>query len=291
MFFVAGITGQTGGATARALLSQGRAVRALTRDPRTAAGWAGPGVDVRQGDLRDPAALTAALDGVEGAYLMLPPVLAPAPGFPEAMAIITSLTEALGQAPPPRVVALSSVGSEQASRLGGITATHLLEQALAGLPSPAAFVRAGSFLENYTHALGPAAATGRFDTFLTPATRPVPMVATADIGNQAAHLLTSDWTGRRVIELGSRISPDDLAQAMGQVLGRPVQAHSIPREQWAAVLEAQGIPPGRTGPFEEMEDGFNSGWIDFGVPGTEAVAGTLTPAQVFGQAHRRRQAG
>jgi uncharacterized protein YbjT (DUF2867 family) len=222
---------------------------------------------------------------------MLPPVPAPAPGFPEARAVIDSLAGALSQAPPPRVVALSSVGSQQTSRLGGITATHLLEQALAGLPCPTAFVRAGSFLENYAHALGPAATTGRFDTFLDPPARRVPMVATADIGDQAARLLTGDWAGRRVIELGSPISPDDLASAMGQVIGRPVQACPIPREQWAAVLEATGMPPGRTGPFEEMEDGFNSGWIGFGVPGTEAVAGTVTPACVFDQAWRAREAG
>ena len=41
------------------------------------------------------------------------------------------------------------------------------------------------------------------------------------------------------------------------------------------------MPPGATGPFEEMEDAFNSGWSDFGVPGTERVAGKVTPAQVF----------
>ena len=43
------------------------------------------------------------------------------------------------------------------------------------------------------------------------------------------------------------------------------------------------MPPGGIGPFEEMEDGFNSGWIDFGVSGTEPVAGTVTPAQFFAQ--------
>jgi len=36
-----------------------------------------------------------------------------------------------------------------------------------------------------------------------------------------------------------------------------------------------------TGAFEEMEDGFNSGWITFGRPGAERVAGTITPAQFF----------
>ena len=38
-----------------------------------------------------------------------------------------------------------------------------------------------------------------------------------------------------------------------------------------------------------MEDAFNAGWIDFGVPGTEPVAGTVTPAQVFVRARKARE--
>ena len=35
-----------------------------------------------------------------------------------------------------------------------------------------------------------------------------------------------------------------------------------------------------------MMAGFNSGWITFGVPGTEPVAGTTMAAQVFAQARK-----
>ena len=45
-----------------------------------------------------------------------------------------------------------------------------------------------------------------------------------------------------------------------------------------------GLPEDKIGPGEEMQDGFNSGWIDFGVPGTEPVAATTTPAEVFARA-------
>ncbi len=284
MFFVSGITGKVGGAAARQLLKEGKTVRALARDPRKAAEWSQQGVDIRQGDFNDAAALGGALEGVEGAFLMMPPFAAPTPDFSEAKAIVPSFREALRQASPPRLVALSSIGSQQSSRLGTITSTYLLEQGLSDLPFPTAFIRAGSFLENYLYALKSTPSTGRFDTFLTPANRPVPMVATEDIGNQIARLLVAGWTGRKIIELGSPISPDDLARALTEVLGRTVQAHSIPREQWTASLQAQGMPPGGIAPFEQMEDGFNSGWIAFGVPGTEPIAATVTPTQVFTQA-------
>jgi uncharacterized protein YbjT (DUF2867 family) len=94
------------------------------------------------------------------------------------------------------------------------------------------------------------------------------MIATADIGKEVARLLVCGWSGKKIVELGSPIRPDDIARAMSEVLGQPVKAQAIPREHWAASLEAFGMAPGTTGLYEEMMDGFNSGWIDFGVPGT-----------------------
>jgi uncharacterized protein YbjT (DUF2867 family) len=282
MFLVFGITGRVGGAAARQLLSEGRKVRAMVRDPQKASAWAAKGVEVRKGDFNDAAALVDALKDVEGAYVMMPPVMAPAPGFPEAKAFIASYVEALKKSPVPRLVVLSSIGSEQTSKLGLITQTHMLEAALSGMAFPTAFVRAGGFVENLLPGLKTAAESGVFDTFLTPTDRKVPTIATEDIGKEVARLLTGSWTGKKIVELGSPVSPDDLAGAMSEVLGRPVKARVVPREHWAASLEAMGIPRGRTIGFEEMEESFNSGWIHFGVEGTEAVAATITPAQVFG---------
>ena len=147
-FLVSGITGQVGGATARRLLEGGHTVRALVRDPQKAAPWSQEGVDVRQGDFNDAASLASALEGVAGAFLMIPPTMAPAPGYPEAKAVIAAYRQALGRTPPPRLVLLSSIGAQQSSGLGLITATHLMEEALGDLPFPTAFIRAGSFFEN-----------------------------------------------------------------------------------------------------------------------------------------------
>lgn len=283
LFFVSGVTGNVGGAAALRLLQQGHTVRALVRNPQKASGLFDKGVEVLQGDANDSAAVAAALEGVDGAFVMVPPFAAPAPGYPESKAIIASLREALGKATPARVVALSSIGSDKTSGLGLITATHLLEQALADLPVPTAFVRAGSFFENYGGALAGAAATGIFHTFYGPADRTVPMIATEDIGNQIAGLLTGDWTGKRIVELGSPLSANDVAAAIGETLGKPVTAQVIPREHWAATLESFGLPHGSTWAYEEMLDGVNSGWIDFGAPGTEKVEGTKRISEFFRQ--------
>lgn len=46
------------------------------------------------------------------------------------------------------------------------------------------------------------------------------------------------------------------------------------------------MPPGKTSPYDEMWEAFDTGWIDFGVYGTAPVAGTTTPAEVFAQARK-----
>ncbi len=281
MFFIAGITGRVGGAAAKQLLAQGQQVRSLVRNPEKAAAWAEQGVELHQGDWNDTAALTAALAGVEAAFVMVPPNFAPSPGFPESKAVIAAIGTALRQAQTPRVVALSSIGSEKTSGLGLITATHLLEQELASLTASTAFVRAGSFIENALGSLPAAADTGVFYSFYQPVDRPVPTIATADIGQEVATLLTGNWAGKRIIELGSPVTPNDTAAAMSEVLGKPVTAQAIPRERWSSTIESFGLPPGSTWGYEEMLDSINSGWIDFGVPGTESVRATTKPAEVF----------
>ena len=283
MFLITGITGKVGGAAARHLLNKGKQVRALVRDPAKAAAWSAKGVELVEGDWADPVAMTQALNGVEAAYLMMPPIQAPSRDFREAKAVIASYQQALAKSAPPKLVVLSSMGSEKSSGLGLITPTHLLEQALGSETFPVAFVRAGSFFENYLFGIQ-AAQGGTLPIFYAPTDRKLPMIATEDIGAEIAKLLTTEWTGKRIIELGSMVSADDLAAALGQALGRDVKAQAIPRQAWAGALEQMGLPAGGTWAFEEMVDGVNSGWIGLGVEGAERVEGTTSAKDVFAAA-------
>ena len=280
MFLITGITGKVGGAAAKHLLAQGKQLRALVRDEAKAKIWADQGVELFKGEWEDAAALTRALEGVEGAYLMVPPIATPSRDFSEAKAVIASYTQALTKAAPPKLVALSSMGSEKSSGLGLITSTHMLEEALKDRPFPIALIRAGSFYENFLYGLQ-AGQGGTLPVFYIPTSHKLPMIATQDIGAEVAKLLTTDWSGKRTVELGSMRSADDLAAELGKALGRDVKAQAAPREAWAGALEHMGLPKGQTWGMEEMNEGINSGWIGFGVEGTERVEGTTTAEQVF----------
>ena len=280
MYFIAGITGHVGGAAAKHLLAAGKQVRTLARTPEKAKAFADHGVEVRQGDLNDAEALAAALEGVEGAFLLMQPTMAPPPDFGDAKASLASYTQALARTPVPRLVALSSMGSEKTEKLGNITATHLMEQAFASLPFPTAFVRAGSFFDNYAGAVATARHTGKYFSF-QPVDFAFPHVGTVDIGTLVAELLLSGWQGRKVVELGTLYTANQMAAAVSNAIGSPVEAQSLPREAWAQTLQGFGMPPGSTAPYEQMMDSINSGWIAFGQPGTEAIPGTQTPEQFF----------
>ncbi|MEA3103213.1 NmrA family NAD(P)-binding protein [Caballeronia mineralivorans] len=287
MFLVMGITGKVGGATAKHLLAHGKKVRALVRNREKAANWANQGVELVDGHWNDSAAIEQALKGVEGAFVMLPAVWTPSPDYKEAKSVIANYVEALTKAAPPRVVALSSMGANRTSGLGMITALSLLEQGFRSLTSPNAFVRAGGFFENFLYGLH-VAQGGTLPVYYNPTNRKSTMVATNDIGAEAATLLSGPaWSGQRVVELGSMVSADQVAAQLGEVLNLDVNAFAVPRAAWAEVFEQQfGIPKGHTGPAEDMFDAVNAGWMDLGVEGAEHVAGTTSARDVFAAAQR-----
>ncbi len=177
MFLVMGVTGKVGGATATHLLAHGKKVRALVRDCAKAASWAEQGVELIDGDWNDPAAIERALEGVDGAFVMLPAVWAPSPDFKEAKGVIANYVEVLTKAAPPRVVALSSMGAHRTSGLGMITALSLLEQGFRDLASTVAVVRAGGFFENFLYGLH-VAQGGTLPVYYNPTSRKSRMVAT-----------------------------------------------------------------------------------------------------------------
>ncbi len=93
--------------------------------------------------------------------------------------------------------------------------------------------------------------------------KPVPMVATADIGCLAAELLQEKWKGHRVVELEglSPVTPKEIAATFARLLGRPVRVEAVPRETWGPLFKSQGMK--NPEPRVQMLDGFNEGWIKF----------------------------
>jgi NAD(P)H dehydrogenase (quinone) len=280
MYTIMGITGQVGGATARALLNAGKKVRGVVRDKAKAALWEKEGVELVNADINDASALTEAFRGSECVFVLAPPNFDPLPGFSEARARGTTLKLALEVARPERVVYLSTIGA-QASQSNLLSQHTIIEEAIHSLTVPLAILRPAWFMENCSWDVSPARERGVIPSFLQPLDKPAPMVATDDIGRTAARILQEQWSGRRVIELEgpSRVTPNEIAATFGNLLGKPVRAEIVPRDSWESLFTAQGMK--NPMPRIRMLDGFNEGWIEFEGAGAERATGTRTLTEVL----------
>jgi NAD(P)H dehydrogenase (quinone) len=261
MFAITGITGQVGGEVARNLLVAHQAVRAVVRDVGKGEAWAERGCQLVSADINDAGALAAAFKGVDGVFVLVPPNFDPSPDFREARTLAATLTSALDTARPGKVVYLSTIGA-QATRPNLLTQHTVVEQALRNLSVPITFLRPGWFMENSSWDVAPAK-DGLIQSFLQPLDKPVPMVATADIGRVAAELLQETWAGHRVVELEGprRVTPKEIAASFSNLLDTPVKVEAVPRENWESLFRSQGMR--NPEPRIQMLDGFNEGWIEF----------------------------
>jgi uncharacterized protein YbjT (DUF2867 family) len=232
------------------------------RDAAKGVAWQERGCEVALAEVNDVPALTAAFTHVNGVFVLIPSNFDPMPDFPEVKAIITALTTAIEASKPPKVVCLSTIGA-QATQPNLLNQLGLVEQALGTLSVPVCFLRAAWFMENAAWDVAPARDLGVVPSFLQPLDKPVPMIATTDIGHLAAALLQETWTGCRVVELEGprRITPNQIAETFAKILGRPVRMEAVPRDAWEGLFASQGTK--NPTPRAQMLDGFNEGWIEF----------------------------
>jgi NAD(P)H dehydrogenase (quinone) len=262
MYVITGITGQIGGVIGRILLAAQKPVRAVVRDAAKGREWADRGCAIAIANIEDAAALTAAFRGAEAVFVLVPPNFDPLPDFPEAQAMGATLRSALEAARPGRVVYLSTIGA-QASQANLLSQHGIIEKAIRTLPMPLAILHPAWFMENCSWDVVPAREQGVIPSFLQPLDKPVPMVATEDIGKLAAELLQDSWSGQRLVELEApkRVTPNEIADTFTSLLGKPVRMEVVPRTSWETLFRSQGMKNPQ--PRIRMLDGFNEGWIEF----------------------------
>ena len=280
MYAITGITGKVGGALALSLLADGQPVRAVLRDEAKAGAWRARGCEIALAEMDDAESLTAAFANAEGVFILPPSEFDPEPGFPEARRVIDAVRASLIKTHPGKVVCLSTIGADAAEE-NLLTQRTLLEQALSNVGLPVTFLRPAWFMENALWDVPAARDEGVLRSFLQPADRTFPMIATRDVGREAAALLREDWQGVRVVELeaAARVAPNDLAEAFSKALGRPVRVEIVPHESWEQIFRSQGTR--NPLPRIRMLDGFNEGWIDF--PDGKAIKGQTGTADVIAE--------
>jgi NAD(P)H dehydrogenase (quinone) len=275
MYAIAGVTGQTGKAVAEMLAAKGQPIRIIVRDGKKGASWKERGAEVAEASLDDETALTRALRGTKGAYLLLPPDGSTIDFFGSRARMTDAIGRAAVQAGLPHLVLLSSIAAHVPSGHGPIGAPYQAERSFEKLGIATTFVRAAYFLENYGAALPAAKSDGVLPSFL-PANFTHAVVTTTDIGRTAAQALLDGGRGRRVIELSGPTDPTpaDIAAALAELMSRPVKVLEAPLDAVVPTFMSFGMSQHMSEIYREMYAGFIAGAITWEGKG-ERVRGSV----------------
>ena len=279
-YVVLGATGQTGTATAKALIEYAK-VRVAVRNESKGAAWQAQGAEVAVvEDITDVDALACAFQDVAGAYVMNPPDYASDDMFARTEQVISAIVKAAQRSQLPKIVALSSIGGHISQGTGNILTAYKIEEKLKSLSTEVAigFVRAAGFMENWRPLLPVAQKTGRLPSLYAPLDRAMPMVSAIDIGQTCADMLMQEWKNTQVWELHGPhpVSPNNVAASFSEALERDVQAVALPEREWSSVLAPMGLSSAAIHSYSEMIRAFNDGTLIFEGNGINRIQGKTT---------------
>jgi len=237
---VTGATGQLGRLVVQALQAQGADVVAVVRDPAKAAGVLGADVEVRVASYDDRAALRAALAGVDTLVLISGSEVG------RRVQQHTNAVEAAKAAGVSRVVYTSAPHADTTA-LALAPEHKATEEVIAGSGLAWTFLRNNWYHENYATQLGQAAGSGvlvgsAHDGRTASAAR-------RDYAEAAAAVAVGEGHENRVYELSGDIAwtMPELAAAITEVTGRPVEYRDVSTAEHVAALTAAGLDEGTAG--------------------------------------------
>lgn len=228
-FLVTGATGQQGGAVARALLSRGHSVKALTRRPDSDAArqLASGGATVVAGDLADAASVVDAARGVDTMFLMGNSYEA---GLEEETRQGIVAADAAKAAGIGHLIYSSVADADKKTGIPHFESKFLVERHIAGLGIPYTISAPVAFMENAVAPWSAGALSQGIQAFALPAKRPLQLVAVADIGAFVATLAERRESvfGKRFDFAGDELSGEDQAKILSKAIGRPISYQEIP---------------------------------------------------------------
>jgi uncharacterized protein YbjT (DUF2867 family) len=278
MFVVAGATGKTGKIVAETLLTEGRSIRLIARDPDKVAALAARGAEVAKASLDDAEQLVEAFRGANGAFLLIPPAGPQDTGIlASGRKIADAIAKAVARSSLKHVVLLSSIGAQHPEGTGLIQILHHAEQMLRGLPVATTFVRAGFFMENLCGSLDRVLTNETYYSFSAPSKK-MPMVATHDVGVTAAHALLNAHEGKNVLDLSGPqdYSSDDVAETLGRLLGRNVHVAHVPRDAQVGAMTSMGAGKEMAALSVALYDGLLEGRLTWEAETAKHLRGKIT---------------
>jgi uncharacterized protein YbjT (DUF2867 family) len=254
-------SGQIGSKLVARLLADERPVRVIARDAAKLDARVRERVEIVEGSHDDPTVLDQALHGAEALFWLVPTD----PRAPRAeayyLAFARAGAEAIRRHGVGHVVGVTSAGHGWSKPAGLLSAAFAMD---AEIERSGAAYRALSmpfYMENLDRNLDAIREQGVFSLPYAP-DRPLAMIATRDIAQIAATLLTDcSWTGQEDLPVfgPDRLTPAEMAEVMSDVLGRPVAYHQTSHEDSVSGMAARGASEQTIRDMTEMHDAQNEG--------------------------------
>lgn len=233
MILLVGATSRVGTRAIPMLLARGHAVRAMTRTPQKAEPLKKLGAEVVQGDLRNPASLARACQGVEK-------VLAAAHGFtagePDNNVHTVddignrSLIDAAKAAGVQHFVFISILGVTPTSPMELFRIKYAIEEYLRASGLSYTILRAAAFMEFWAAMVGePILKTGK-TTIFGRGNNPINFVSAEDVAKFCVFALEDTQARNQVINVGGpeNLTFNQVAECFETLSGRPAKITHMP---------------------------------------------------------------
>ena len=263
MIFIAGLSGQLSSRVARLLAERSIRFKGSSRNPDKALGLA-PAVEVVNASYEDPAALTAALHGVERFLL----VSTSDHDEGKRQALHRAAIQAAKDAGVRHVVYTSFLSVNPTSPFSAGATHAATEAALRDSGMTYTFLRASLYADFLPAVLGPAVASG---LLAVPAGNGAASYVTRDdLAEVAAQVLADGGFENETLEVTgpAAVTQAELAELAGRITGRPVRYQDVSEDEFAETMaRLTGAPISaarglgglyaaiRNGEFERVGDG------------------------------------
>ncbi|WP_214413813.1 NAD(P)H-binding protein [Sphaerisporangium fuscum] len=235
-------TGQIGSRLVRRLLDRDKEVRVVVRDASRLDDKVRERVETVEGSHDDPAVLDKALPGAEALFWLVPPN----PRAPSAeehyLGFARAGAAAVARHDVGHVVGVSSAGHGWPAPAGVLSAAFAMDAELGRSGAAYRALSMPFYMENLLGQVDAIRTQGAF--YLTCAgDLPLAMIATRDIADTAADLLTDlSWAGQENLPVfgPDRLTPDGMAEVISQELGRPVTYRRMSMDDYASLLRSRG---------------------------------------------------
>ncbi len=220
---VTGATGQQGGATARHLLAEGYAVRALVRDSNSprAQRLANMGAALVVGDMDDRVSLRSAMRGAYGVFSVQPALIPPTFAEHELQRGL-NVADAAHAGGVQHLVYSSVAGANQRTGIPHWEIKGQIEERIRGLGVPFTILRPTLFMD--MHADATYGLTGDFSLVRSlPSNAVVQHIAVDDLAAFTALALDDParYLGKALELAGDELTVDQIVAAISRATGRP----------------------------------------------------------------------